>query len=528
MRVPPAPVAPLPLIAALAAVLGFAVLQGVAALIAQGVFEYPLDDVYIHLAMAEGLSSGGYGINAGEPASAASSILYPFLLAPFPGSALQRLLPLALNLLAVAGAGALWGRAVALAGLSGVAGVALAALGPLALNIPGVGFTGMENSLHALAALATVLGLWRFLQSGQIGALLALGAVFAPLLRLEGLALSGLACLVVLGAGRWRAGLALGAAVLAPVLGFALFLTGLGLAPLPGSVIAKVALAAPEAGPLMRLWLGLWANLAQPAGGLLAALSGLCVLLAVLPGQRGQGRGSLLLVLGLAGGAHLLAGQIGWMHRYEHYIVLAQVAGLVLVAGPVAARRAQALPVPGPALGPALGLVAVALLAAALAFWPALLTRYLWNPRAIHLQQAQMARFAQEWVQAPVAVNDLGRVAWGNPDPVLDLYGLGSPAALALRLAPGGPAPGWAGPLARAAGIELAMIYDHWFGTAVGPDWVRLGTLTQTPERGALGGWRVSFYAVDPAAAPRLRALMAAFAPSLPAGAQLTLAPAAP
>ena len=37
-------------------------------------FEYPLDDVYIHLAMAEQIAAGGYGVNAGEFASAASSL----------------------------------------------------------------------------------------------------------------------------------------------------------------------------------------------------------------------------------------------------------------------------------------------------------------------------------------------------------------------------------------------------------------------------------------------------------------------
>ena len=46
-----------------------------------GVFSFTLDDPYIHLAMAEEIGRGGYGVNPGEPASASSSILYPFLLA---------------------------------------------------------------------------------------------------------------------------------------------------------------------------------------------------------------------------------------------------------------------------------------------------------------------------------------------------------------------------------------------------------------------------------------------------------------
>ena len=53
-------------------------------------FEYPLDDVYIHLAMASEITRGGYGVNPGEIASAASSALYPMLLTPFPDTDLQR------------------------------------------------------------------------------------------------------------------------------------------------------------------------------------------------------------------------------------------------------------------------------------------------------------------------------------------------------------------------------------------------------------------------------------------------------
>ena len=58
-------------IAVLSACISFVGLQALAFAYA-GVFEYPLDDVYIHLAMAEGISQGTYGVNPGVAASAAS------------------------------------------------------------------------------------------------------------------------------------------------------------------------------------------------------------------------------------------------------------------------------------------------------------------------------------------------------------------------------------------------------------------------------------------------------------------------
>src|ERR1700761_238001 len=48
-----------------------------------GMLVYSLDDAYIHLALAGRIWSGTYGINAHEISAPASSILWPFLLAPF-------------------------------------------------------------------------------------------------------------------------------------------------------------------------------------------------------------------------------------------------------------------------------------------------------------------------------------------------------------------------------------------------------------------------------------------------------------
>ena len=85
-------------IALVSALLMLAAVQIIAAQRIGWVLEYPLDDVYIHLAMASEIAKGGYGVNSGEYASAASSALYPVLLSPFPDSELQRFLPVIWNL----------------------------------------------------------------------------------------------------------------------------------------------------------------------------------------------------------------------------------------------------------------------------------------------------------------------------------------------------------------------------------------------------------------------------------------------
>lgn len=504
-----------PLWGMLAALAGFLALQAVAVWHA-GVFEYPLDDVYIHLAMAENITRGTYGVNAGEPASAASSILYPFLLLPFPGTEVQRLLPLVWNTIAVAACGWVWGRIVAEAGLVGLFAGVMAIAGPVALNMPGVGFTGMEAAPHMAASLLVVLGLWRALNGKGAARWFVAAAILAPLLRYEGLALALGAAAALFAAGERRAALTIAACAVTGVALFGAFLVAQGLDPLPGSILAKTAVLDPAGGPLMRHVIGFLANLRKPAAVVIAALVATALFaVLVFPALRQRATFWLFTVVGASALGHLLFGQIGWMHRYEPYILAALVAAMLLAA----ARRA------GATAAILRGAALVATVAAGAAYLPALWGAYVWNPRAITLQQAQMARFAQDYLKVPVAVNDLGRVAWGNPAYVLDIFGLGSDEARRIRFGAVPPAPGWAGPLAEAHGIKVAMIYDKWFAAAVGPGWVRVATLVMLRPKGAIGDWTVAIYAADPIFAPELRASLAEFAPTLPAGAFLRLEP---
>lgn len=513
----------LPILGALAALAWFAGLQAVA-LQRAGVFEYPLDDVYIHLAMASGIAHGTYGINPGEPASAASSALYPLLLSPFPGTETQRMLPLIWNTLAVAGIGALWGAALAAGGIGGRIGAVLAALGPLALNAAGLAFTGMEHALHAVLALAAVLGLWRLLQTGQLAPWFVAALIAAPLIRPEGLALS-LAAAGVVALRRPIPGCALGLATLLPVVAFAGFLVSQGLDPLPSSVLTKVSNVSQGSGPLgldshqadalagqagatgptARLLNTLRWNLHEPAALLVAALAAAAGLRALT--GRGAAEARLLLAaVALAGLAHLLAGHFGWMNRYEIYVLLALVAALA-----IAWDRAA-----GGARGTAPVMVALTLVAGLVIYLPPLLREYLWNPWAIHRQQAQMARFAHEFLPEPVAVNDIGRVAWGAPAYVLDLWGLAYAPAREKITARPPAAPGWAGPLAEAKGVRYAMIYDDFLARAVGPDWVRLAELRLPDTRAMLGGPTVTIYATSAASVDEVNRALDAFAPTLP------------
>ncbi len=484
--------------AALATLIVFLII----ATLRNGGFEYPLDDVYIHLAMAEQMANGGYGVNAGEAASAASSPLYPILLMPFAGTELQRWLPLFWNVIALATAAALFGKILAEARL-GRAALVFAIAAPFALSMYVTAYAGMENMAHGAASLAIVLGLWRYVETGHIRWLLIFGILLAPAFRLEGLALSLLAGAIVMRLGRVPAGVGLLVIGAAPVVGFAAYLMSVGLDPLPNSVTAKLG-DQPGGGFAATLR----ANAASYGGRYLLALSVALAIISFSFWNRDLRRAYFGLGMAAVGFAHLAFGATGWLDRYENYAVLTVVAALALMVSDLG-RVVK------------IGVMTLALAGGVLTYGR-YIPNNLANMRAIHLQQAQMARFAKDHVQAPVAVNDLGYVAWRNPDYVLDLWGLASAEALELRTSDA--APGWADALADAKGVRVAMIYDPWLQEALGPDWVPLGKLVAEDAAGAfLGGPVVAFYARNEAEAAGLKADLSDWVGGLPTGARFVM-----
>ena len=469
----------LPLVALIFGGLAFAALLDASVVATGGRFEYPLDDTYIHLAMAEQLAMGGYGVNTGEYAAASSSPLFSFLLVPFAGEPFQRFLPLIWNVVGLVASLILWGRILWQTGWGmSPLGYAFAAVAPIALNVPGVAFVGMEHSLHVAATLAIVSGLIRFVDEGRIGWLLVAGVFLAPVLRLEGVALAGLAGLFVLAQGRIKAGLILGALSVVPLSVFAYWLTTLGLEPLPSSVSAKLVdpntndkgFVAIIAGKIVSVF-------DEPRAGLLALMLLFSLALMALPRVKHANKRGLLIVIFLAGLAHLMVGRFGWMDRYEVYVIVAATAGLL--AATAGSKRLSLMPV-------------VVVVLSGWLYVGDLVFRYSDAPNAVANQQVQMGRFAKEHWKRPVAVNDLGYVAWQNTNYVLDLWGLANHEARQGRIY--GQDRLWAVKLIEKHDAEIAMIYENWFPKQLGDDWQLLGRLKLQVPIGYLAGTDVSFF----------------------------------
>ncbi|HEU4325209.1 MAG TPA: glycosyltransferase family 39 protein, partial [Roseiflexaceae bacterium] len=283
-----------------------------------GLITYTLDDGYIHLTLARNILRGHYGINPQEFAAPSSSILWPFLLAPFSALPQPVLVPILISLAASVGVIICLHRLASevFAPLAERRQALVAATTTLLIpvtNLVGLPWTGMEHSLQVLLAVLVLMGLLAHHRSGVapwwLGAVLVLG----PLVRYENLVLSGPALLYLWWNGQRRTALLSGALLFAGLAGFSLFLTGIGQGFLPTSIVAK-SFGSQSSSFALRIADGIVTNLLSVEGCLL--LLGALLLLK----KRSTADAPLVLVVTGAAGLHFVIGKFGWFSRYEIYI----------------------------------------------------------------------------------------------------------------------------------------------------------------------------------------------------------------
>ncbi|MEM7350219.1 MAG: hypothetical protein AAF657_05400 [Acidobacteriota bacterium] len=474
----------------------------------EGRLTYTLDDAYIHLAVSESLASGHYGIEPSVVSAPSSSILWPFLLAFGAPFGWHVAWPLVLNLAAVGAALALLAKILRTSGVERSANGAPFAAGlltllALGLNLTGLALTGMEHSLQVALALTVIVGMIAVARGAPPPTWLWLAIVAGPLVRYENAALTVAALLWLALRGHRRmaglAGLACGA-----LLGlFSGFLMQHGLEPLPGPVMESFGTGG---GDRLRSLL-----IVLPAR-ILAILTGALVATALLL-RRDR---TLLLCGALVPVLHLAFGSSRGFARYEIYALASVVAlliyGLRRPLGELVATRGAVVSL----------LVVGAVLTPVLASYPAIAYR---SPRAAHnifQQHEQMHRFVTAYYRQPVAVNDLGRVTFDNPNEVLDLWGLSSAE---VRRARANRDPQWPGVFVEQRGIELAMLYESWFTDRIPPTWRRIAVLRLHGKRVTPSSSEVSFYLTRPGPAEVVMAAMRRFRDDLPSDVTLEIEP---
>ncbi len=485
-------------------------------LLNDGHFIYTLDDPYIHLALAKHIAQGHYGINAGEYAAPSSSILWPFLLAPFCRLGVEYFAPLAINYVASIGAIGIVNWLVDqcfdvedVRTRRAKIGIVVAFF--LAINLPGVAFTGMEHSLQVFFALAVTMGLIHVLKSNNTPWWFSSAIVLGPLVRYENLALSVPTIGYLLFRRHYKAASVAGLLLGAALLGFSLFLYALGLGWLPTSVIAKSVVVD---GPYLLTIVGhCLFNIFSSRLGLQFAIYVLVLLYFAWCNSNREQR-LFAMWAATVGLLHMLVGEFGWFSRYELYAWATLLASFLYLHRVYLADFVQTN---------SSAKVGVFLALYLLITCPNYLLILLKTPYAsnnIYEQQYQMHRFVDEYYRAPVAVNDIGWVAYGNKNYVLDLWGLASREALAKKRTEGSGE--WITSLANHYDVKLAMVYDLWIPN-MPSNWIAIGKLYLGKPRVVVGDNVVTMYALPSLDHSSLEERVRQFRLTLPEGVKLIL-----
>lgn len=502
----------------------------------QGHFCYPLDDPYIHLALSEQLAHGHYGLNPGEIASPSSSILWPFLLAPFVGTAFFVYVPLLWNTLF--GGIAVCVLATVVARLPGLEGERTTAKRILVLlllifcgNVILLTMLGMEHMLQVLISILCAAGLLRVWDGEPMPRWTIAAALLAPAVRYDSVGITLAVCIVLAGMRRWRAAIGIFLLAIAPLIVFAVFLHMHGLPGLPMSVMVKgnafhhmqgspsppastataamVKGSALHQGPLLRLLKVAQKNLTGLLG-LAGFWPMIGVTLALLYAWRNQPdriRRIILAVAVLVGVSHMVIGRFGWFYRYEVYAIVFLTLILVHTLGAPRGLAFCYLP-----------LTIFYISSQYIAGTNSITTA----SRQVYEQQYQMHRFLESYYQGNgVAINDLGLTSFHRRSSlyVLDVYGLGSVEAGRAT----NKTADWLQGIVERHHAELAIIYPEWFH--IPPSWTPLAEMCNADVPKYLSARCVVFYSTSSATNAVIHDEIVRFAPTLPQGVTLQIDP---
>jgi hypothetical protein len=467
-----------------------------------GTLIYPLDDTYVHMAIAKHTAVDGvWGVTSERFTSASSSPLWTGLLAAtYAVTGVSDLAPLLLNILIAAVLLVSVYRLFLDSGMPAIAAVPWSLIVLFAGTVPTLTMIGMEHTLHALLTLWLIVVASKRASSPAASSpawLMALAALTA-LTRYEGLFAAACVTVALLVTRRWRDAAAAAAAAALPVLAFGAWSISQGGFLLPNSVLLKGVMPPITIAGLAQSIAFVPALRALQSAPHLAALLIAVVVLAVLPAADPRARERRIGAMIFAGAVllHMQFARAGWFFRYEAYLMVCGIVMAAILAQGIA--WVAVLPVRRsfvPAVA-ALAIAAVLALPIARRSYTAL---HLVPGAASNIfeQQYQVAVFLDEhYAGRRIAVNDVGAVGYFADVRLFDIYGLASAEIAALKRR-GAYTSQTVGELASRDDVAIAVIYPSWLAEYGGipAGWDKAGAWGVSDNL-VLGETAASFYAV--------------------------------
>jgi len=493
----------------------------------QGVFSYPLDDAFIHMAVAKNVAEHhNWGISAHEFQSASSSILYTLLLAGlFKIFSVHVILPFVVNVIAAVVLLLVLQEWLLRQGLSRRAQLIVQLAVVLVTPLPVLVMTGMEHTLQMLFCFLFLTRCceWMNTDSKMPWTIPVYGLLITGI-RYEGIFLAFIVCLMLLWRRRVLAAFVLGGITLLPIVLFGIYSLGKGSYFFPNSVLLKSEGAQSSVGgTLSFLGSKLLPKLVTSGNNDYAAAATQHLLLILPLGgwvfraslRRFPAYGSMLMVLLFCAVLQLTFASTGWFYRYEAYLIFCSTAVLGVMILRFGREAMQGESFRSSWLVPVCLLVILAL---PLAMRCA--SAIVMAPRAcqnIYEQQYQTGQFVHRWYRDnAIAVNDIGAVSFFSDADNLDMEGLGN-FEVAKRRKAGTRTAGFLDSLVHARHVDYAVVYPFVYGDSLLGRWRKVASWT-IRNNVVCGSPTVYFYAIDPSKEEGLRKSLEAQAAVLPPG----------
>ena len=507
-----------------------------------GTFMYPLDDTFIHMALAKNLAFyGNWGMNRYAFASASSSVLYTLLLAAlFRVFSVQVMIPFLIN--CVTGIVLLFSlrRWLRKENINNGPQLIIFLCVIFFTPLPILLVCGMEHTLQCLFSFLFVFGISDWFERSQAEGgdnrklpwQVVVYGMMVSFIRYEGLFLVAIACLILLYHRKVATAFRLGLIAILPLVIFGIYSVAKGSYFLPNSVLLKSNDAPFSIDGILRFLDNVLVQKLTvvkadniPVGTPRPGISLLATqrLLIVLPlayfiflkyiRQR-PAYGYILLMLTGCTLLQLSLASTGWLYRYEAYLVFCAV----LIVSVLVCRYGRLV-----FLERSIG---VRLLMAVLVF--ALFFPFVLRSTAafsktgtacvnIYQQQYQMGLFLQKYYDKDaIAANDIGAISYFTGGPNIDLWGLGN-IQVARSKKKNYWTPDFLDSLCRSNHVKAAVLYDKWFSDSLLHRWTKVATW-QIGNNVICGDDSVSFYSPDETEAAGLKQHLIEYGSSLPAG----------
>lgn len=471
-----------------------------------GTLAYPLDDTFIHMAVAKNLAfEKVWGVSKYSFQSASSSPLYTVLLAAiFLTTGAHSITPLLINMIAAVCFLFVLQRWLERQQLSTTNQLIVLVLVILLTPLPLLVISGME---HTLQLLFCFLFIWSFSEAAvaKTGRLPWTVYVYGLLLvttRYECMFIVGLASLLLLLQKHWWTAIKLGVISLLPITLFGLFALSRGSYFMPNSVLIKSGTPPLTLDGLIAFFADtLWYKIffvnkdynLLSAQRLLLLLPMIYLLFQDTLRRRTTYRYILIILMGAAI-PHVAFAYYSPFPRYEAYLV-----GCSVIIGSVIILQSK----PGLAVWlkgkewlfyPSLAVLALPLIFRCT-------TAYGNSAQScinIYDQQYQMAQFVHHYYNTSgIAFNDIGAVSYYSEGDKLDLVGIASLEVVKSKKL-GYWSPAFIDHLSRRQNIQLAILYDRWFPRGFFHNWKKVASW-RIQNNVIAGDDSVSFFAVDTA-----------------------------